>query len=192
MHRECGTLVELNASTNRAVGKMKATITQRFSGLGAGYDVDCDCRFIFFCEKVLAPPPPPPPPSSVPLGSTSLAPTSNPKENPRPTGEERKEGEGEKGEQGEGEGEPTWHIKYAKLIYEKDKVLPIDGTSHPHFEPQELDGLPEGYSYLGAAQRRLGYEIDARLVGLRDREGLGRMYGAVEVWLEGGDVELFW
>lgn len=68
MHRECGTLVELNG--NRAVGKMKATITQRFSGPAKSsnnqlatpapdespdqtveYDVDCDCRFIFFCEK---------------------------------------------------------------------------------------------------------------------------------------------
>ncbi|KAH8673719.1 hypothetical protein BX600DRAFT_433334 [Xylariales sp. PMI_506] len=61
MHRECGTLVEYSAANNRAVGKMKATITQRFKVqptetttgtlAGAEYDVDCDCRFIFFCLK---------------------------------------------------------------------------------------------------------------------------------------------
>lgn len=67
MHRECGTLVELNSEGTRAVGKMKATITQRFSmAVEQGkhsltpasddsekveFDVDCDCRFIFFCEK---------------------------------------------------------------------------------------------------------------------------------------------
>jgi hypothetical protein len=52
MHRECGTLVELNPKTARAVGKMKATITQRFrEASGLEYDVDCDCRFIFFCLK---------------------------------------------------------------------------------------------------------------------------------------------
>ncbi|KAH6670361.1 hypothetical protein F5X68DRAFT_236295 [Plectosphaerella plurivora] len=52
-HRECGTLVELNSEAGRAVGKMKATITQRFvePGTGIEYDVDCDCRFLFFCER---------------------------------------------------------------------------------------------------------------------------------------------
>jgi len=52
MHRECGTLVELNPATNRAVGKMKATITQRFRQAdGLEFDVDCDCRFVFYCFK---------------------------------------------------------------------------------------------------------------------------------------------
>lgn len=61
MHRECGTLVELSCDNDRAVGKMKATITQRFKvqpgqanvfcGEGAEFDVDCDCRFIFFCLR---------------------------------------------------------------------------------------------------------------------------------------------
>ena len=51
MHRENGTLVDLNPSTSRAVGKMKATITQRFITDALTYDVECDCRFIFFCTK---------------------------------------------------------------------------------------------------------------------------------------------
>lgn len=43
-------------SVRRAVGKMKATITQRFVNPddGVEFDVDCDCRFIFFLEKVAA------------------------------------------------------------------------------------------------------------------------------------------
>ncbi|KAE9389466.1 hypothetical protein BT96DRAFT_890059 [Gymnopus androsaceus JB14] len=51
MHRECGTLVDLNPATNRAIGKMKATITQRFEYDGVPYDVDCDNETIFFCLK---------------------------------------------------------------------------------------------------------------------------------------------
>ncbi|BCR96409.1 nuclear transport factor 2 family protein [Aspergillus luchuensis] len=51
MHRENGTLVELNSKTGRAVGKMKATITQRFSFDGIEFDVECDCRFIMWCQK---------------------------------------------------------------------------------------------------------------------------------------------
>lgn len=61
MHRECGTLVDYSAEHGRAIGKMKATITQRFKTpeslattecpLGTEFDVDCDCRFIFFCHK---------------------------------------------------------------------------------------------------------------------------------------------
>ncbi|PYI14772.1 catabolic 3-dehydroquinase [Aspergillus violaceofuscus CBS 115571] len=52
MHRENGTLVDLNPATQRAVGKMKATITQRFSwDDGVDFDVECDCRFINFCLK---------------------------------------------------------------------------------------------------------------------------------------------
>lgn len=69
-HRECGTLAELSIDDpTRAVGKMKATITQRFRFPIAAenktnnaadsngtqeyveFDVDCDCRFIFFCTK---------------------------------------------------------------------------------------------------------------------------------------------
>lgn len=51
MHRENGTLADVNPSTKRGIGKMKATITQRFVTDGIQYDVECDCRFIFFCKK---------------------------------------------------------------------------------------------------------------------------------------------
>ncbi|KAJ9643890.1 hypothetical protein H2199_003756 [Coniosporium tulheliwenetii] len=51
MHRECGTLVDLDLAQSRAVGKMKATITQRFTLDGCEVDVECDARFIFFCMR---------------------------------------------------------------------------------------------------------------------------------------------
>jgi hypothetical protein len=51
MHRENGTLVDLNLAKERAIGKMKATITQRFTIDSIDVDVECDCRFIFWCKK---------------------------------------------------------------------------------------------------------------------------------------------
>ncbi|KAK3301826.1 uncharacterized protein B0T15DRAFT_324670 [Chaetomium strumarium] len=153
MHRECGTLVELSQQNRRAIGKMKATITHRFTfdpatgGRGAvsatetaEFDVDCDCRFIFFCEKNDA---------------------------------------------------NEWKTKYVKLFYEKDKVVPVDGYTAPRFTVEELSPIPRGYKYLGAAQARLGYEIDLELPtasgALWDR-----MYGEMEKWLDGQAVDLCW
>ncbi|KAL2128010.1 hypothetical protein VTI74DRAFT_9842 [Chaetomium olivicolor] len=148
MHRECGTLVELGKSRGRAIGKMKATITHRFKFDPLGgknekceYDVDCDCRFIFFCEK-------------------------NPSTN-------------------------EWKAKYVKLFYEKDKVVPADGFTSPNFSEQELERIPKGYKYLGAAQARLGYDVDLHLP-TASGELWDRMYAEMEKWLDGEKVDLFW
>lgn len=165
MHRECGTLVELNG--NRAVAKMKATITQRFSipsntqtqdsqlatpapddGSSADnieFDVDCDCRFIFFCEK---------------------------------------------NNQGE------WKTYFVKLDYDKDKVVPADGRRAPIFPTAELAKYPEGYKFLGAAQAMLGYKIDLSLPTPRN-EYWWMLYSCMERWLDNAgsddkDAGLFW
>ncbi len=145
MHRECGTLAELGSpasAPNRAIGKMKATITHRFTFPEAQFDVDCDCRFIFFCER-----------------------------------------------QADGSG---WKARYVKLFYEKDKVVPVDGYTAPRYSEEELGKYPLGYRYLGASQARLGYEIDVCLPTPHDNALWERMYGEIEKWLEGTEVDLFW
>ncbi|KAK1597100.1 catabolic 3-dehydroquinase [Colletotrichum navitas] len=157
MHRECGTLVELNRAANRAVGKMKATITQRFKHRdGFEYDVDCDCRFIFFCKK-------------------------------------EKVDDDVQDSYGYGHGHRDWRAAFVKLVYEKDKVVPVDGTSAPAFADEVLARYPTGYKYLGAAQSTLGYDIDAKLVTGQDLESCDKMYRSIESWLAGeqGAVGLF-
>ena len=156
MHRECGTLVELNTTGTRAVGKMKATITQRFSmpprqgqhllspssddgENDVEFDVDCDCRFIFFCEKDVA---------------------------------------------------GAWKTHYVKLDYDKDKVVSVDGKLAPVFSGAEMKNYPEGYKYLGAAQARLGYDIDVHLPTPRN-DFWWKMYQCMEQWLDGHDAGLF-
>ncbi|TRX91284.1 hypothetical protein FHL15_007889 [Xylaria flabelliformis] len=160
MHRECGTCVDLNPRTRRAVGKMKATITQRFTIPAGGdddpgvvepvvFDVDCDCRFHFFCLK-----------------------------------EEQPD---------DGYGLPEWKVRYVKLIYDKDKIVPVDGKTAPTFSKEALRRCPEGYQYLGAAQRMLGHDIDEFLPTIQGPEkGAAHrlwldMYEKMGQWLDGDD-----
>ncbi|KAF2972458.1 hypothetical protein GQX73_g1090 [Xylaria multiplex] len=156
MHRECGTSVDLNPRTRRAVGKMKATITQRFTILGDPergveplvFDVDCDCRFQFFCLEQPA------------------AQHGDPRE---------------------------WKVRYVKLIYDKDKVVPVDGKTSPTFSKDVLRRCPEGYRYLGAAQHMLGHDIDEALPTIQGPEkGVAplswlSMYEKMGQWLNGED-----
>lgn len=137
MHRECGTLVDLNQATGRAVGKMKTTITQRFNWDGLEFDIDCDNRFIFFCEK-----------------------------------------------QSNGE----WKVCYYKVIYEKDRVVSVDGHSVPKFDEKELEKYPYGYRHLGVAQAKLGHKCLTDLPTMNN-EGFTKMYAAMDAWLEGKPVD---
>ncbi|EXF83828.1 catabolic 3-dehydroquinase [Colletotrichum fioriniae PJ7] len=52
MHRCHGCSTDINAEGTRAVTKLKATITQRFEIDGIEFDVEADCRFCFYFEKV--------------------------------------------------------------------------------------------------------------------------------------------
>jgi hypothetical protein len=137
MHRECGTLVDLNQKTGRAVGKMKTTITQRFNWDGLEFDIDCDNRFFFFCKK------------------------------------------NDRGE---------WKHAYYKVIYEKDRVVPVDGKNVPTFDEKDLNKYPYGYRHLGAAQARVGHECLTNLPTMNN-EGYAKMYQAVDAWLEGSSIE---
>lgn len=138
MHRECGTLVEYSSEHSRAIGKMKATITQRFKTqpsnatdqcpVGTEYDVDCDCRFICFCFR-------------------------------------------------DPESDGDWKIKYVKLFYEKDKVIPTDGNRAPVFDQGLLESFPDGYRYLGAAQSTLGYPVTKYLPTAKNYDSWFAMYG---------------
>ncbi|KAH8701898.1 hypothetical protein BGW36DRAFT_424195 [Talaromyces proteolyticus] len=51
MHRVHGSTTDIEPTANRAVTKMKATITQRFTLDGCEVDAESDCRFCFFWEK---------------------------------------------------------------------------------------------------------------------------------------------
>ena len=52
MHRCHGTASNITADSLRAITKMKATITPRFTIKECGVDVEADCRFCFFFKKI--------------------------------------------------------------------------------------------------------------------------------------------
>jgi hypothetical protein len=52
MHRCHGVTTDITPDVTRAITKMKATITQRFTIDGCEVDAEADCRFCFFFEKV--------------------------------------------------------------------------------------------------------------------------------------------
>lgn len=53
--------------------------------------------------------------------------------------------------------EGEWKIVYYKVIYEKDRVVPVDGHSVPKFDEKDLNKYPYGYRHLGVAQAKLGH-----------------------------------
>ncbi|RXG42341.1 hypothetical protein VDGE_09615 [Verticillium dahliae] len=213
-HRECGTLVELNREVGRALGKMKATITQRFTSVNGGpaFDVDCDCRFLFFCEAQ--------PVSDIGQPHTKAdAPNGKvvegemkPKPEEGPSDEQQCDASAATISSGtmedriavdqevnatsgnvQHQAQTAWKVRFVKLVYEKDRVVPVDGRSAPTFPDEVLAKYPEGYRYLGAAQASLGYEVDTKLATVKDQDTWGRMYSCMENWLAGAnDPGLFW
>ena len=55
MHRCHGISTDITQDATRAVTKMKATITQRFTLEGCEVDAEGDCRFLYFWHKVESP-----------------------------------------------------------------------------------------------------------------------------------------
>ncbi|OJJ87520.1 uncharacterized protein ASPGLDRAFT_42540 [Aspergillus glaucus CBS 516.65] len=157
-HRELGTLVDLNPSTNRAVGKMKVTITQRFidPSTKIEYDIDCDARFIMYCLKT-----PVPENAGNPVPGTGLGPRAS---------------------------SGGWKIQFVKLIYEKDKVVSVDGKSVPTFSKEELDKYAYAHRYLAAARARQGEYPRTDMSTLTETEQFWNMYHAIDEWLNGHDV----
>ncbi|KEF51209.1 uncharacterized protein A1O9_12712 [Exophiala aquamarina CBS 119918] len=139
MHRENGTLVDLNLPLERAVGRMKATITQRVNLQDFDIDVECDCRVVFFVKK-----------------------------------------------QHDG-----WKAQYSKVLYEKDRLVPVDGNHAPEVDLQSIQHYPVGYRYLAWAQSQLGHKVPTDLPTLNN-EGFYKMTETATAWLEGNEVDIFW
>ncbi|BGP21156.1 pathogenesis associated protein pep2 [Rhodotorula toruloides] len=85
----------------------------------------------------------------------------------------------EKNEAGE------WKVAYYKVIYEKDRLIPVDPCKLPKLDDTLLSRFPYGYRYLGFCQSLLGHEVmlDLPIASGPEHE---RLYEAMRAWTEEG------
>jgi hypothetical protein len=183
MHRVCGSTTDIqellgdhdprigSAKPRRAVTKMKAIITQRFVLDGCEVDVEADCRFCFFWEKI-----------PVLLSSTnhSSAAISAYQRTDIPSRLE-------------------WRARFVRHFYEKDKLVPTNPNRIPKIDETKLEEYPLGYRYLAYCQEQTmgdGVKVKKDLPGhLREGETLNKrehdnLLILCRKWLEGDDVEV--
>ena len=171
MHRIHGSTTDIDEKGWRAVTKMKATITQRFSlPMKKGekeeedetceVDAESDCRFIFFWQKE--------PEDGEELGGKEKNPMAG-----------------------------QWRARLVRHFYEKDKLIPVDPTKVPWLDHQKLATYPTGYRYLAYCQEAtMGVKVILDLPGHR-REGKNvngkkhdMLYYQAKEWVEGRDIEI--
>jgi hypothetical protein len=84
--------------------------------------------------------------------------------------------------------ERRWAIALRQLIYEKDRIDPIDPCAAPPLlDPALLGEFPEGFRYFGYIQVKSGWNPKRDTPTLRSA-ALDRLYAAGRDWLAGGPL----
>jgi hypothetical protein len=77
-----------------------------------------------------------------------------------------------------------WRIVRRRLIYEKDRMDPVDPAATVTLDPERLARFPEGYRHLGYLQSSNGLNVRTGLPGLRGA-AVQKLYAEGEAWLAG-------
>jgi hypothetical protein len=77
-----------------------------------------------------------------------------------------------------------WRIVRRRLIYEKDRMDPVDPAATVTLDPERLARFPEGYRHLGYLQSSNGFNVRTGLPGLRGA-AVQKLYAEGEAWLAG-------
>jgi hypothetical protein len=77
-----------------------------------------------------------------------------------------------------------WGLVLRRVIYEKDRLDPVDPAAVPKLDPALLARFPEGYRHLAYLQTRIGYEVKLDLPGL-DGAAVEALYARGREWLDG-------
>lgn len=133
LHRMIGQTVDVQG--NRAVSKMKVTITCRMTVDGIEMDNEADCRFFFLLEK----------------------------------------------RQGK------WGVCMMTLLFDKDKMVPVNPNHVFDVPESELEGFPSRYRYLCWMEKKVGRQPKMDL----SNHGPDRdiLYAKCKDWLGGKEVK---
>ncbi len=77
-----------------------------------------------------------------------------------------------------------WAIVLRRLIYEKDRLDPVDPAARLDLDPALLASFPEGYRHLAYLQTGLGYQVKPDMPGLTGPE-VTALYQQGSRWLAG-------
>lgn len=80
-----------------------------------------------------------------------------------------------------------WAIVLRRLIYEKDRMDPVDPSLTVSLDPTLLERFPVGYRHLAYLQTSTGFTVAPDLPGLKGPE-VEALYAKGKQWLEGGPL----
>jgi len=77
-----------------------------------------------------------------------------------------------------------WAIVLRRLIYEKDRIDPVDPSRTLSLDAKLLERFPEGYRHLAYLQTNIGYTVRTDLPGTKGPE-MEALYNRGKRWLTG-------
>ena len=77
-----------------------------------------------------------------------------------------------------------WRIVLRRLVYEKDRLDPVDPNAKLELDPKLLAEFPVGYRHLAYLQTRIGYKVKKDMAGLVGPD-VDKLYALGKGWLEG-------
>lgn len=77
-----------------------------------------------------------------------------------------------------------WGLVLRRLIYEKDRLDPVDPAAKLVLDQNLLKRFPEGYRHLAYLQTKIGYNVKTDMAGLEGPE-LDALYALGARWLQG-------
>ncbi len=75
-----------------------------------------------------------------------------------------------------------WMLAERAVIYERDRLDPLDGAPYPALDMTALERFPPGYRHLAYAQRVNGASVIADLPGLTG-DAVNQLYASGTRWL---------
>ncbi len=81
-------------------------------------------------------------------------------------------------------GGKEWRIVLRRLVYEKDRMDPVDPAATLKLDPALLAQFPIGYRHLAYLQTTIGYNVKKDMAGLTGPE-VEALYALGKGWLEG-------